>query len=394
MKRVFICGYFNFPRGSASANYVQYLGEAFRALGYEVVIVSNLNHKELERDQGKWKKHFKLEEVRFSSNKLLHYIQYNYLMEWYLKRIINQYPSNREDVFVCYSALKHFTRFVRTTAKKRDNISVACIVELYAKEDFATSRKNNVYEKYLEVIDREFPQFDLLFPISTYIAKYYENKGPEIQVLPIMADPDEYALKQVSDYHKSRFIYPANGKLKDSLGEMMRAIVCLSEQERDTAEFHICGVKEEELRKLLRSEEYDLIKNAIVVHSWLEYKNLVELYQKMDYLLLSRETKQSTLANFPSKVPEVMCYGVIPIVSRVGDYTRYYLEDGVNSIIFDGYKAADCCAAIRRALHISHEEKKALKEGALLCARQRFAYSNWFNTIKDALYRARKHEAE
>ena len=390
MKRAFIFGYFNFPRGSASANYVQYLGEAFRALGYEVVIVSNLNHKELEYDQGKWRKHFKLEEVRFSSNKLLHYIQYNYLMKWYLKRIINQYPSNREDVFVCYSTLKHITRFVRITAKKRDNISIACIVELYAKEDFAESRKNNVYEKYLEVIDREFPQFDLLFPISTYIAKYYENKGPEIQVLPIMADPNECKSKKRENPEKFRFIYPANGKIKDSLGEMLKAIAGLDDDERQKAEFHICGVKEQELRKMLSSGEYDVISNEIVVHSWLQYRELVDLYQEMDFLLLSREVKQMTLANFPSKVPEAMCYGIIPVVSRVGDYTEYYLEDGVDSIIFDGYQADQCKCAIKRALNLDQSERNAMREGALRCVREKFGYVNWCDTISAAMKQAKK----
>lgn len=43
MNRIFICGYFNFPRGGAAANYVQSLAKIFLALGKKVIVVSNRN---------------------------------------------------------------------------------------------------------------------------------------------------------------------------------------------------------------------------------------------------------------------------------------------------------------------------------------------------------------
>lgn len=41
----------------------------------------------------------------------------------------------------------------------------------------------------------------------------------------------------------------------------------------------------------------------------------------MCFMLLARTTSFMTIANFSSKVPEVMSYGIVPIANKVGDYT-------------------------------------------------------------------------
>lgn len=101
----------------------------------------------------------------------------------------------------------------------------------------------------------------------------------------------------------------------------------------------------------------------------------------MDFLIIARKVDEMSLANFPSKVPEALCHGVIPIVSRVGDYTKYYLEDGVNSIIFDGYAAEDCLNAINRVLEMSNERIYELRCNARFTAEKRFDYHNWSDKI-------------
>lgn len=43
MKRVFILGWFSYPRGNATANYVQYLAKALQEEGFCVTVMSALN---------------------------------------------------------------------------------------------------------------------------------------------------------------------------------------------------------------------------------------------------------------------------------------------------------------------------------------------------------------
>lgn len=79
----------------------------------------------------------------------------------------------------------------------------------------------------------------------------------------------------------------------------------------------------------------------------------------MDYLFLAREKNIITESNFPSKVPEMLVYGVIPVCSDVGDYTKLYLENDVNAIIFEGAAPEECSQAYRRAINIDKEKRAA-----------------------------------
>ena len=144
-------------------------------------------------------------------------------------------------------------------------------------------------------------------------------------------------------------------------------------------------LRKRKLKNIWSPHEYDSLKDMLIVHKWMHYEELIELYQSMHFLVLAREENQMTLANFPSKVPEVMCYGVVPIVSRVGDYTKYYLEDNVNSLIFDGCTIDLCLEKIRKALSMTEGEIADLSLKARECAENKFDYRNWVGKIHYAL---------
>ena len=154
--------------------------------------------------------------------------------------------------------------------------------------------------------------------------------------LPNMADPEEYGVAlKVSKPSKIQFIYPGaklNG-CEDDIDLMLDAFNSLSEEEKAKVVFHITGTTEEQLKSKIKNPSVlDELKDVVIVHSWMEYSDLIALYKQMDYLVLARFDNELTRANFPSKIPENMCYGIVPICSKVGDYTTYYLKNMVDSI--------------------------------------------------------------
>ena len=195
-----------------------------------------------------------------------------------------------------------------------------------------------------------------------------------------MADTLEYPVGEKA-FNKIKFIFPGNGLMKDAIDVVLKSFSQLTLQEKERVELHLCGIKEEKIKNIWSPHEYDSLKDMLIVHKWMHYEELIELYQSMHFLVLAREENQMTLANFPSKVPEVMCYGVVPIVSRVGDYTKYYLEDNVNSLIFDGCTIDLCLEKIRKALSMSQEEILELSFNARECAENKFDYRNWVGKI-------------
>ena len=216
------------------------------------------------------------------------------------------------------------------------------------------------------------------------LESYYKAKGMKTICLPIMADSQEFPVKQ-KRFDKWRFIIPANGKMKDALADMLGAFSELECDELGKLELHLCGVKEEAVRDILGKEQFEKLKSSMIIHKWMKYEQLIDLYQEMHFLVLAREISQMTLANFPSKVPETMCFGIVPIVSEVGDYTKFYLQDGVNSFFIHGSEIEECKAAIRRALQLTQGEFLAVSKEALYCAKNRFDYRKWTNTVREML---------
>ena len=128
-----------------------------------------------------------------------------------------------------------------------------------------------------------------------------------------------------------------------------------------------------------------LLQNTVVYHNRLEYMDLVALYRDMHFLLLIREKNQQMLAGFPSKLPETMAFGIIPIATSMGDYAEYYLKDGVDSLLIYEPGIEACAAAISRGLTLSPEAIRNMSFAAYTTAKERFDYHNWVDFLKKEL---------
>lgn len=377
--KAIIYGYLFFPRESASANFVQYLALALKEAGYsEVIVVSNGNKQLCHYDSTKQHYYYKgivVDFIELHTEKIRHYLDYNYRRGIMYARAIEKYEIHQEDLIIAYCLDCFEMGSVQKLAKKYNAKTGACIPEYFAYTEFKHGRLSLKYWSYNYTLKHTLIKNDYLFPISTYILDKYKHSNA--MCLPIMADPFEYPYERTCSNNKRKIIYPANGKIKDSLASMLNAISELSDEELGKLELHITGVRREDIDAYHNEKLSSLMGSVIILHSWMRYEELVKLYLSIDFLLLARVTIQMTLANFPSKVPEVLCYGVVPIVSRVGDYTKYYLTDGVDSIIFDGSGVADCIEAIRRALSLSKEEIRIMSNNARKCATEKFNYKIW-----------------
>ena len=171
--------------------------------------------------------------------------------------------------------------------------------------------------------------------------------------------------------------------MKDAFESMIKGFSLLTDEELKKVNFHIKGVKKEKIIDCIGEKQWDRIKKRIFLHHWMKYDELVSLYEKMHFLILARDVNQMTQSNFPSKVPETMAYGIVPIVSRVGDYTKYYLKDEINSFIFDGCTAKDCCNAYKKAIETEFDRYNEMSRESRKCVEEKFDYRNWIDPLKN-----------
>lgn len=377
MHRVFIFGDLHFPRGGASANYVQYMAGAIATQNYEVVVISTASkdYKDKKTDQGVC-----FEPICCENNKVIHHFTVNYFWGYEVVRILKKYHADKDDLIIAYCTNPYALKMVLRYAHKTGMKSGACITERHEKKIFTGKHGEKKYRNYLNATVKELPKYDYVFPISNYLKKFYDQLGARTMVLPVLADLKNTEISSKEKNGKIKYIFPANGIIKDNLYEMIRGAIQTYENGSVDIEIHITGMQKEKLVNICKESE-PYLDSLIICHGWLEYEELVELYRTVDYLFIARSVNQTSKANFPSKVAEVMCYGVIPVVSRVGDYTSTFLTDKHDSFIFDGCSVEECTEILTYTAHISREELKKIAQNARDTVEKKLDWEKWGRKI-------------
>ena len=179
-------------------------------------------------------------------------------------------------------------------------------------------------------------------------------------------------------------IYPGIPFTKDDIEVMLEALLVLPEHVRRRIRFHSTGIPRERLERFLGKKSFllDKLNDVFCIHGFMPYDDLEKLYHKMDFLLLSRYENLVNHANFPSKLPELMARGIIPIGNRVGDY-HLCLTDDVNAFLFEKDDAHECANAILRAVSNPWKKIYAMKASAQKCAEKHWDYRHWSQRLSE-----------
>lgn len=385
-KRIFICSEQKFPRNSAGANYIQYLGCALLDIGYDVYVMGFGSERDedysIENDMHIYNniKYKSIENAHKDCNKFL---LYNVLSGKYAVEQLKKWEIKSGDIVVVYSKDAHFINPIRKYCKKITNISIViCVVEWYQAMQFKKGILDWKYWYYLYSFHYVVPKMKNIIVISKCLENHFSKKDCNVFRIPIMADPYEYNRRGKRKRSEINIIYSGSVGKKDSIKVMVEALYILMCKKEYNVKIHFTGSVKEKIKKVVQNDRIlDELRDNMVFHPWLSYNQLIDLYKNMDFLLIAREDTRFTRSNFPSKVPEALCHGIIPIVSRVGDYTDGYLVDGKNSIIFEKCNSIDCSAALLRAIKMGDAERLIMMEEGYKLVDERFSYKVWEESI-------------
>jgi len=392
MKKAYICTHASFPRKDATANYIYGLAKCLQIIGYKVMIVSRgCNREEDWCDVGEGYKYHGIcyDAIGERPKSLMGVIcRYFYESRQVLKRLKRSTMTEGSCIFV-YSVNYFYVRDIYKYAKKRKIELYTCITEHHQPFQYKGGRWNPVFWMERLGFQLGIPINRKVIVISQYLQNYFVKKKCKTFILPPLVDTEEYGWDR-SNRSRINFyniIYSGNPFGKDDMNVMIRAILKVSKENKGKIRFHITGGSENQIKIScdLRDEEWDDLKQSICIHPWMEYEELIKLYCDMDFFLLARHTNKVTLANFPSKVPELMACGIIPIVSKIGDYTQMYVQDGKNGIVFQNCSVEECAAAIERAVKLTDGEKEYLSCNARGMVSDKLDYHVWGEKIKDFL---------
>jgi len=374
MRRVYILTYLKFPRSGAGSNYIEYLIDALYVAGYEVHVVANTNVNE----------HNYIRNSKILSRVYFHdFLNDDGVFTSPLKlyQKLNKLALTSEDVLIYYGYKLNYLSVLQRMKKNTSCCISAIPVEHFRKQDYPGNELVKTlrwfaYEEYY----RQLKNVDICFPISEAINKILVKRKIRTLVLPPMVDAKEERRMMLSD--KYRFIFPGSGQIKENFEQMLNAISKLDEGVLNCMELHLTGIKPEVL-EMIDSNIRNKLSDIIIMHEWMSYDELCDLYKKMHYLLLVRDSNQMTISNFPSKIPETMAYGIVPVASRVGDYANIYLRDGKNSFLIDDF--VDIPKVITKCCKVEFDLYMQISMEASRTAKEQFDYNRWAPLIRNTI---------
>lgn len=379
MGRVFIQAYCEYPHGGALANFIQNLTKAILCSGYEVILLTDINKEYTFSDIVLANSQITVIPIMASEDAEICRKQKQ--TGFCDERIgaLKKYKISQEDrVMIFWIKSEYFLERLFELEKEIGFKSICGVLELYNVEDYKNEEK---FKKDVHIEREVYLGADAILAVSEYVCKYYMAKGMPSYCFPPMVDSNEYPIKH-KQVDKYKFIIPSQ---KDSVKSMLMAFLSLPDTDCHNIELHLCGINEVNVREMLSETDWDRLMQFSIIHSWLKYDELIELYQQMHFILVARHECQRTLANFPSKIPEAMIYGVVPIASDVGDYTKYYLQDGYDSIFIQGDSQDNIRKALIRAISLDDKEYIDYMENAKNTAGTKFDYRIWVPKIGEML---------
>ena len=379
-RRVFIISREKFPRGSAGANYIQYFALALIEDGYHVIVIGENNTHET-----KCGKKYKNIEYATYKGYASHVMKSSFDVNEF-KKILSYYKADCSDWYIFYSieitGIKHCLKVLK--AKK-----IYCIrVEDMQPEQYKFGKLNPKYVKYRRALNYIWKYSMGDFAISERLYRQDIKHNCNSTILPIMADPYEY---EYDNNHVKgeivNFIYPGlkPNNLEDDLVLTFNSFANIDAELLKRTVIHITGKTSiESIKKQIKPETFNKIKDHILIHGFMNYEDLILLYKKVDYLLLFRKKNKITEANFPSKIPELLSYGVIPLCTDVGDYTKKYLTDEC-AFIVDAECISSSVDAIGRAIRLPQSEFFHMRRKARELAEKKFYYKHFQKEISNFL---------
>lgn len=261
-----------------------------------------------------------------------------------IKRQDNTLGKFSSKIFSGLRALKLYSKISSGTdiiVLYSTNIFFVCPILVFAKfyriKIFFDVVENFHHEKFsLGYLSPKFWMFRLLmrhiitkgngvFAISKSIAKYFEKQRVKSYLLPPLFSFDNQKFLKPLPYNIN-MIYSGSPLGKEDLSLMFQAILQLNSNERSRLKLNFTGVKKNEIMRYCEINDinFDNVKDNLYFYPWLTQSELHSVYVGSHFQFFLRKNNPSNVSNYPMKLIEMLSFGIVPILSDVGDYGELF----------------------------------------------------------------------
>lgn len=387
--RIFLITNTAFPATDAASNYTRNLAKALM-LVYDQVYVLSLDFDDNSYDIPNKEAEKNITYYRFSypTDNPIHTLYTRRTIGRRMFELLEELKISALDKAIFYTDIPNQMEYMIPRLQRLGVECTSCVVEWFEPSLYANSLKGYMtkknYNRFMMVSNL---MCDRIIAISENIASFYESRNKKVMLMPPLTDVAAVEIKEKQNKDYLDFLYTGNFVRKDDMKTMLEALALMDEDRRSKIRFHITRFGEKQLIEAagISDHTWNIISRNIYLHGSMNYQELIKLMEEVDFLPVSRKSNRTTISNFPSKIPEAMCYGIIPIMTKVGDCPNIFLSDGSDSILFEESTPKCCARAFERAVDLLPGDRFSMSQQARHTAETRFDYSVYSQELKKFL---------
>lgn len=363
MKKVVFINDLRFPSGDAGSIRVLNTAKAMRENGEEVLVVSHG-----ERNSSIKKGNVEgVDYILFNSTN-----RYVDIFSFVLKIII-WVVCNRKAIkaIVGYGSNTILVGILKMLCGLCKMTFVCDVVEWYSKEQFSSRYsfayfQKNIQNKY--ILNKKVR----IIAISSYLEKYYKEKGCKTVRIPIFFDVNVPSIKK-TEHNKLTFMYAGSPGKKDYLYNMLEGISLLCAEDKNKICFIIAGASEQQVKSNIPEDKFNRINDILTIKGRISREEVIDSFKNVDFAVLLRNPDlRVSKAGFPTKVVESMLYKT-PMVCNYSSDLSKYLFDGNNSIICKDCTPDAFKDALLRCLQLKKHDIERLSENAYQTVKEKLS---------------------
>ena len=352
-KRILYIGGFTMPDGNAAAQRVLGIAKILRDCSYDVKFCGLKNLPNNKIDEGE------IDEFQ--------YINYPYpctFKNWlsYLRGrdgMLDEIKKYNPEIVILYNhpaiASEYITKYCH-----RNHIRVlGDVTEWYVPYGNPIFKiikgfdiKRRMYHSLLRL--------DGLICISSYLTKFYRDKGCHVVEIPPLVDlkQSKWHQPKSSSYDGKRIIYAGSpSDNKDRLDLIIQAMDEIPDNLKKDIKFEVFGLTEEQYQKKWNDKKK---REYVIFRGRVSHNNVIAHLTNADFQIFLRPDTLQNKAGFPTKFVETISSCTIPI-TNLNSNIGQYVKDGINGFIVEQIDKDSIKSTLCRALSLDREGIEEIK---------------------------------
>jgi glycosyltransferase involved in cell wall biosynthesis len=229
-----------------------------------------------------------------------------------------------------------------------------------------------------------------LIVISRFLERYYQNQGCRTIRIPPTLDVQGLSARVDANNGSAplTLAYAGVPGKKDLLNNVVEALLRVDPEGKEV-QLVVAGPKPEDLLRFpsLQRRRYTSLPGCVKALGQMTHEKVLDVIREADFTVLLRPHLRYAEAGFPTKVPESLALGT-PVICNITSDLGEHIHDGQEGIICEDHSVESFLTALKRAMELAPDGKKAMRLAARKEAERSFDFRNYSESLNTFIQEA------